>query len=418
MTGDMLPATTGPRILPRTSGRVDARRPGACHWLVRLVVAVTAWSPASVSAQGASEELRWVVSEEPVLQIGTDPADDEYHQGRVVGFVLLEDGRMVLADGENSEIRIYAPSGQRLRTLGGRGEGPGEFMGLSGLSSGPGDSLMAFDEAVQRLTVLTREGDVVRTARVAGAPRALGTVIPTVSGSFIGIERGGTAPTEPDDIVRDTVRIGVLSPELEWAGEVARIPGPAAVTFSAMGRAATRSPVFAPRWVADGAGECAFVSPGDAPEVLRVHPRQPVQVDTLAFDIEARRPTSDDLDRWMEATLSEGPPEAAQMARMLFEGLPRMMTMPHFSGLSVDPYGLLWLEEYAPDGLSQRWFVVSHEGEMLGYVETPRAMRLVGVGEERMYGVVRGELGEAVLQVWRLDRPDMEGSFPSNCALD
>ncbi|MFW5905207.1 MAG: 6-bladed beta-propeller, partial [bacterium] len=126
--------------------------------------------------------------------------DEEYDQGRVVGFEVLDDGRMVIADGVSNQIRIYSPSGQRLATLGGRGEGPGEFVGLSGLLV-RADSLIVLDEAVQRLTVLHLEGEVLRTARIAGAPRALGALIPISSGRHIGIERGGTRPSEPEEIV-------------------------------------------------------------------------------------------------------------------------------------------------------------------------------------------------------------------------
>ena len=70
-------------------------------------------------------------------------------------------GRLLAADKSDKNIKIYAPSGRRVGTIGRPGGGPGEFMSLMGAQSYR-DSIAAYDFASGRLTVFTLAGDPVR----------------------------------------------------------------------------------------------------------------------------------------------------------------------------------------------------------------------------------------------------------------
>jgi hypothetical protein len=87
------------------------------------------------------------------------------------GVVLLDDGRIVVADGSANEIRVYDARGARLSTLGRTGDGPGEFRGVRGITAFGRDSLLAWDARVGAssgvLFVLAVEGNFRKERVVA-----------------------------------------------------------------------------------------------------------------------------------------------------------------------------------------------------------------------------------------------------------
>jgi len=56
---------------------------------------------------------------------------------------LLNDGRIAVANGEPTEIRIYSPNGAFVTRVGRRGRGPGEFQAIASMFPGNGDTLFA-----------------------------------------------------------------------------------------------------------------------------------------------------------------------------------------------------------------------------------------------------------------------------------
>lgn len=78
-------------------------------------------------------------------------------------------GRYYASSIDNYQVIVFDAAGRILRTLGRRGEGPGEFSspGIRNLAVGPGDSLLVFQFG--RLSVFTSEGLHVRTVRTLPA---------------------------------------------------------------------------------------------------------------------------------------------------------------------------------------------------------------------------------------------------------
>ncbi|HET7464424.1 MAG TPA: hypothetical protein VFJ82_24405 [Longimicrobium sp.] len=56
--------------------------------------------------------------------------------------------------GDQWAVKVFAPDGTLLRTVGRRGSGPGEFQGIASVAVIPGDSLFVFDGGSWRVTVL------------------------------------------------------------------------------------------------------------------------------------------------------------------------------------------------------------------------------------------------------------------------
>lgn len=98
------------------------------------------------------------LSEAPTLQVGVLEGDENYTFQDLASVIRLASGNIVAADAGASEFLQYTPSGAFIRRMGGRGEGPGEFRNMIRLYPLGGDSLMALDGWVGRLSVFDTAG--------------------------------------------------------------------------------------------------------------------------------------------------------------------------------------------------------------------------------------------------------------------
>lgn len=134
-------------------------------------------------------ETAWRVSAAPALTIGVVDGAPEEQLFRVADAALLSDGRILIANSGTSELRIFDRAGQYVRSLGGEGEGPGEFRRITVMDVAPGDSIFVWDQRSLRLSVLSLEEGFERSVQLS-APSARdlpvyeGVVSPTGRSSF------------------------------------------------------------------------------------------------------------------------------------------------------------------------------------------------------------------------------------------
>ncbi|HEX7117423.1 MAG TPA: hypothetical protein VF212_01460 [Longimicrobiales bacterium] len=85
-------------------------------WLLLVGIAgITACSPTDGrQAREMAEDAVWAtVSEAPVLELGTDPADPDRQFDRITGVARLSDGRIVVAD-RSRRLRFFDAEGRLL----------------------------------------------------------------------------------------------------------------------------------------------------------------------------------------------------------------------------------------------------------------------------------------------------------------
>lgn len=75
------------------------------------------------------------------LEIGEMDGDDPYLFTRIASIVGDAQGRLIVADGQTSEIRVFDSDGRFAFRAGGHGEGPGEFSDICCLAIGPDGEL-------------------------------------------------------------------------------------------------------------------------------------------------------------------------------------------------------------------------------------------------------------------------------------
>lgn len=89
-----------------------------------------------------NESEHWRVASEPTVSIGAvSSSDPVYEFSMIMGLTRLADGRIVVLEGQGSELRWYSEEGTFEFSRGGEGPGPGEFTRARRLHRMPGDTL-------------------------------------------------------------------------------------------------------------------------------------------------------------------------------------------------------------------------------------------------------------------------------------
>ena len=111
------------------------------------------------SPESPPDTLMYRVAVSPTVIIGNDDSRPEpYLFGYVVDALVLEDGSILVADGQTGEVRLFSSSGEYVRRIGGKGRGPGEFRGVRSLDA-IGDTI---------IVISVYDGDPVSMFRADG----------------------------------------------------------------------------------------------------------------------------------------------------------------------------------------------------------------------------------------------------------
>jgi len=98
---------------------------------------------------------------------------DDVYIGSMAGVAVADDGTLYLADRTEAVIHIYSESGEYQTTIGGKGEGPGEFLSISSIKLHEGE-LFALDTQQQRVSVFDAVArDYLRSHTLSGGTQDL-----------------------------------------------------------------------------------------------------------------------------------------------------------------------------------------------------------------------------------------------------
>lgn len=113
---------------------------------------------------------------EEELSIGGDVDDEEYVFHRPFDVKVAADGKIFVLDWGDSTIKIYDNNGKYIRTIGGRGQGPGEFERLIYFSVGSDGNVYVMDSMNHRVSVLDELGEYITGFRIEeGFPNEIAT---------------------------------------------------------------------------------------------------------------------------------------------------------------------------------------------------------------------------------------------------
>lgn len=93
------------------------------------------------------------------LRVGRAEGPPEVTFGRISGLAVSEGGEIHVVDGQAPAVRVFDASGSHLRTLGGEGEGPGEYLRPNGVAVLPDGRAVVRDPRTGRLNVYAPDGE-------------------------------------------------------------------------------------------------------------------------------------------------------------------------------------------------------------------------------------------------------------------
>lgn len=136
------------------------------HVVEEPLLAVDTTGVKVVFSDPLNSDVHCSIADEPLFAVGTDRSDPAYLFRIVGGAARLSDGSVAVLENETGQVRIFAPDGLHLRSMGTKGRGPGEFQIGKFIWVLPGDTLWVGDYRPWRFNVYGPHGDIARTVQL------------------------------------------------------------------------------------------------------------------------------------------------------------------------------------------------------------------------------------------------------------
>jgi len=343
----------------------------------------------------------WTIDPSPRLDIGIVDGALPYLLDRVVGATRLPDGRIVIANGGTNELRFFDSAGVHLQSVGGTGEGPGEFEYVRALSRCGADSLFAHDLNWQ-VKLFTADGEFVRQQLLQepGSPRTPYQLACSPRGGFVISGWGmGDGPPQPG-FSRAMTTVWLLDATGDSIGTIGAHLASERLTSSTGSRPHPfgRTTVFA-----FGAEE-VYLGDGSRFEVKR-HARDGRLVGIQRAPPEDLSITEDLLNAYREDVLSRVSESLRPAFEREFREMPLTDGVPAFTAIRLDPAEHVWVRRFTiPGETRETWGVFAPDGIFLGHLTMPPRFTLLEIGSDYVLGLSRDEDGVQRVQLHALDR--------------
>lgn len=391
-TGDGRPA----------SGSSDA--PGSGEVSVRDSAGVTV---VENRGGGRAEGRAW--SLEPVRIVGAREGEAAF--GRVSSVDLGRGGELYVLDRQSGKVTVWDAVGRPVRSLGGLGDGPGEFRTPTFVRALEDGRVVVGEAYPARIHRFAADGSLRESVRVR--PGKGGPPILAVMGDWrvtrSGLARVRLSYMSPSHTEGTPVLVGTVGSDGAVADTL--------LTWTSATTPARLPTIFGAEWSWDLAEDGGLVaSPGDRYELRRYDPegglRRLVRRRVEAIPT-TEAMTDRAVERFFERFADTDVPQATLAS--LRDRLEVAPTLPPVQGIHLaEPGGELWVEVPTPERTGQveeagAYDVFAPSGRFVGRVEAPEGFRLHGVRDDRAYGVWTDELGVEYARVYRVARSAGKG---------
>jgi hypothetical protein len=423
------------RVLPRSSLRFRA-------WIAAVAAPMLAFSGCTASSDDMSEravrdsagitivESRLPASDRlrieplPVVTIGESEGEEPYLLSYVRSVLMLDDGRILIADGSDRRIRIFDANGVYLESFGGSGQGPGEFGGsIQSILSYRGDSIAVVQLSGRPIHIFDGSGQYGRRVvpqydfspsptrpPSSGCCRVLASF---PDGGWL-VEYPEVTAQEGPELRRGESQLVRVSAEGEVVADIGTFPGSlrhevtaelrrmgfAGSLFSLLLRGDFVAAVNGDRILVGGDGEFRVDELGLEGRLVR---SLRIDVEPAAFTAEDQQAYADAYRRWIIGMDGMILPVNEAVMRAQFENLPDRV--PAYQRIMTDPAGRIWLSSSAVPLLlygAYRALVLDSDGAVLGDVEFPPGFAPRQVGRDRVLGLVTDSMGVSRVMVHRV----------------
>ena len=347
----------------------------------------------------------WSVDPEPVLDLATSGTGPSHEFFRVRGAVRLSDGTIAVANSGSSEVRLFSARGRFLDAVGRSGDGPGEFQILSRLVRYRADSMVVFDRARGRVTVLSSD---LTHSREFVRPLTK-EVHPFIDGSFAAVDDWPSVEyyEGQDELIRTPVPIVRISAVGELLDTLVTPLGNEEYMVMGEYGASSALPLFGKELQVSAFRSQLYIGSSEhlGFEVFSSEGQLLRSARAPGYDL---RLSPTDVERERKARLGGGASRSSQL-RDIVSRLPTPEARPASSDLKIDELGFVWIAEFK--GWSERgepidWEVFATDGEWLGTVQVPARFTVFEFGIDYVLGLRLDDDDVEHVQILRLMRGD------------
>lgn len=361
-----------------------------------------------VTSDPRKSDTYCALSDEPALTLGEMEGEEPYLFNWVRGANRLSDGSVAVMNNSSGEIRIFGADGRHLRSMGGKGEGPGEFRIGRYIWVLPGDTLWVGDYRPWRYHVYASSGEYVRTVDMK--PQYFNA---SLGGGVLdnGISVNVRDLDEPRDLdfrVPAPWFVEAHAADGSVVGELARLEAEREGTWEGAGGVMTM--LFDPRPSVQARGTTIAIAAAREPEVrlldeqLRlgriVRWADPDRKVTRAH-VEAQR------DRYVERRGGRDSEDwRPSDDALISDRRPVADVFPTVNTVHVGRDGRLWVYPYRKPGTSEDWWGFGTDGEFQCRLDHPAGVTIYEFGADYLLGVHSDELGVERIVMYELMLPE------------
>jgi hypothetical protein len=353
------------------------------------------------SLQAVHASPQWRIEKDPVVTIGASEGEDPYRFFRVRDAALLDD-RIFVIDGGSAELRVFQLDGTHIRSVGGGGDGPGEFRFPLDLIRLAGDSIAAWDNRHRRVSFFDSEGTFARSVHLVGNFQAPSILTVAPDGSFLVLDS----------------RVAILNSRVsESSFELSRydsngfladsigsysLPN---IEITQTGRGVGFVPkLFRESMRIVGDGETFWISIGSEPELER-RSRAGDLIQGIRWETRDREVRREHVEAYWAQRLAEaeGDEERRTVQRRQKEALVAAR-FPVVDRLFVDRSKRVWVRQfkYPTDDTPPFWLVFFPDGEIAGRIRVPEKLRIFDAGAGFLLGTSQDDLGVEYVHLFEI----------------
>ena len=347
-----------------------------------------------------SEEVAlWETEPAPHLTLRSTDGGDTLNFAYAVDGVSTRDGGVALVDLRGPSIVFFDSTGMRVRVVGRRGKGPGEFLAPVWIGHCLGDTLFVWDRMLMRLSAWSPKGEYLRDV-----PAPVGTI-------FLSCHRGGTiaAMQSPRALSRGEALQG--SDRLMTDIRVFSARGDSLGTIRSVSAGQTR-PLGVLTRLASGAGRI-WVGTGDS-AFVQIFDESGQSDGGMMLGVARKSATPRHFEAAIDELVSMMAVEAQRRnaKAMLMKGDPPAL-LPAYSELIADESDRLWTVLTAVGDTISRLRVAGRSGSVTGDVIIPADFRVFDVEKNRVLGVTSNHItGEQEVRRYRVTPPGVSKDVP------
>lgn len=354
----------------------------------------------------------WRLSRTPQADIGVLEGSPEQQLFDVYDATRTPDGRIAVANSGTFELRFYSSEGHHLLSVGGEGDGPGEFRSLSLIDAVGKDSIYVWDQRAMRVSVLGMSGRFARSFNLtAPEERSFPRYWASLPDGSVLVQVSSVSEGMPEDrtVGQSSTTLMHYSSEGQPLDSVTVVenepyyrvvhPGGGGISFFPLPFAPGSSWAVASAQIHVGTGKTyevrTFDAKGHLTRILRAPVVPPRVTDATMKDYVAAR-----LDA------STGDEEWKELLRSVYADIPQPKVASVFDALATDADGRLWIRRTAmPGDTLRRWDVFDREGRPVARTLIPASLRVREFGSDYVLALRRGDFDAEQVVLFRLERP-------------